>query len=144
MCLLDAETCIDMFVILLFVKGMPAHESELGPATWLYNVQQFSPITQLAPHLLVSGVAVAVLVAMHVVYGVSIDVWLAMTNRSVRASGEPFPRILSLKNAVLLRPSVTLAGRMALRKKKAPPFTSLGATSPAPAGAVPRSHSQLP
>src|SRR5262245_36562795 len=66
-CRLEAETCIAMLVMLLWRNGMPAHETEPGTATWLYRVQQFSPMTQLAPHLLVSGVAVATLVAMQVV-----------------------------------------------------------------------------
>ena len=70
---LDALTCMAMLVIVPG-KGSPAHETVFGVATWLYCVQQFSPITQLAPQTLVSGVAVAGLVAMQVVYVAASDV----------------------------------------------------------------------
>src|SRR5262245_30814201 len=56
-CWLDGGTCI---AILVIVPGnpVPPHVGLFGAATWLYRVQQFSPITQLQPYLLVSGVAV--------------------------------------------------------------------------------------
>lgn len=49
-------------------KPVPAHETEFGVATWLYCVQQFSPITQLYPHLLDNGVAVNGFKALQVWY----------------------------------------------------------------------------
>ena len=42
------------------VNPVPPQLFEFGVATWLYWVQQFSPITQLYPHLLVRGVLLAV------------------------------------------------------------------------------------
>ena len=65
MCPLEGATCIAMFVIDP-ENPVPAHEMSFGTATWLYRVQQFSPITQLAPHLLVIGVAVNGSRALHV------------------------------------------------------------------------------
>src|SRR5262245_7257306 len=71
---LEADTCMAMFVI---VPGnpVPAHDRELGTSTWLYCVQQFSPMTQLYPHLLVSGNAVAGLRPRQVVSVLRSDVW---------------------------------------------------------------------
>ena len=62
---LDGGTCIAMLVIVPG-KPVPPQVVALGVATWLYSVQQFSPMTQLQPYLLVSGVAVDLFVFVHV------------------------------------------------------------------------------
>src|SRR5205809_590630 len=101
-------------------KPVPAHVLALGGATWLYEVQHISPITQLIPWRRVRRVVVIGFIAWQAAYVVSELTKPAgeNTSESDRAS-ESFasvPRIFSLKNAVLLRPSVTLAMRTALRK----------------------------
>lgn len=54
--------------MLVMVPGnpVPPQVYVFGAETWLYNVQQFSPIVQLQPYLLVNGVADTGLIAMHV------------------------------------------------------------------------------
>ena len=71
-------------------------------------------MTQLQPHLLVSGVAVRGFVAWQVVDVAFNDVWLGIVNKSVRGSGTPFPRSRSLNIIVLADPSVASAKRTPL------------------------------
>src|SRR5258708_38832771 len=89
------------------VKPMPAYEYVFGNATWLYAVQQFSPMHQLQPHLLVKGVAVKGLVLRQAAYHwlMSAGVPAAIWSKSVRGSGLPFPLSFSLNTAVVLVPS---------------------------------------
>src|SRR4051794_15780190 len=92
------------------VKPVPAQVLELGGATWLYAVQHISPITQLMPWRRVRRVVVIGDIAWHAARVVSALTRPAgeNTSESERASGSfvSVPRIFSLKNAVLLRPSV--------------------------------------
>src|ERR1700730_12190526 len=64
-CKLDGGTCMAM-LDMLPGKPIPAHVRVLGAATWLYVVQHISPMTQLAPCLLVKGTAVVGSSALHV------------------------------------------------------------------------------
>src|SRR5215475_8555702 len=86
-------------------NGWPAHVLVFGVETWLYVVQHISPMTQLAPCRLVSGVAVLGRL-MQVEYVAARVVWLGIVYMSVRALKLPEPRSFSLKNAVWLVPSV--------------------------------------
>src|SRR4051812_44096235 len=64
-CWLDGGTSIAMFDMLPG-NPVPAQVMAFGTSTWLYVVQHISPMTQLAPCRLVSGRAVAGLVARQV------------------------------------------------------------------------------
>src|SRR5262249_29381356 len=113
-CRLDGGTCIAMFDMFPG-KPMPAQVSVFGTSMWLYVVQHISPITQLAPCLLVSGVKVAGFTALHELY-VSAEVFVfGIENMSVRGFGAPEPRSFSLNSTVLLNPSVRSANFTLLR-----------------------------
>src|SRR5262249_33396357 len=98
---LESGTCIAMLAMFPG-KPMPANVTVLGTLRWLYVVQHISPMTQLAPCLLVSGVAVlgfSPVQAAKVAARLSV---LGMVSMSVRGLGVPLPRSFSLNITVLL------------------------------------------
>ena len=74
-----------------------------------------SPMAQVTPIQLVSGMAMVMSIVLHICQVWSIVMALFIMYMSFLMSGVPWPRRRSLKKAVLLVPSVMLARLMQLR-----------------------------